>query len=453
MKFGIKLAIASDGSRVSSGTCSKDDGPFTCVMCEEPLTLRAGAKTPKHFIHKTKSDCVGNNDEHREESERIDSGEPVNQEPEIYQDPEVPLVGSDDLDIPNEIEISENIIDDALSFIENDILKEEILNSETLKEAKCTDCKKIGLGFYKMFTNDDIERFSLNDLYVCPTCVSFCPVCNGPNSTKRAKRVSMCFSCDFKKNEWMESSSEAVDKMGPIPEPPSWLGKERDEMVLKMFSRRSSARTVYGFMFKNRSRITEYRDKISTQAKTNAIKKALRKERKDSIKTRERNQKARERMMGAEATARYKKMYDNKSETCGECGSQGKRRNMTQYSSVLGSYKYSCKNCITQCPSCNEPSVNHDLGRFHGKCFECFSWGSLRENTLKTDKKTLIDGCLKRKQWAWGTLYVYGPFVKKGKYSGDRLVHVPSSEMDSVVRRDQPENRELGNLIVTCRKM
>ena len=327
------------------------------------------------------------------------------------------------------------------------------MNSEVLKESRCTDCKRTGLGFYRMFTDEAIERFSLNDLYVCPTCVSFCPVCNGPNSTKRAKRIPMCFSCDFEKNEWMESSSEAVDKMEAIPEPPSWLNKEKEEMVLKMLSRRSSARRVYGFMVRHRSRINEYRDRIGAQAKTNAIKKALRKERKDSIKTRERNQKARERIMGSEATDRYKRMYDNKSESCGECGSQGKRRNMMKYSSILGSYRYSCKSCITTCPSCKEPSVNHDLGRFQGNCFECFSWNELRENMLKTDKKSLIDGCLKGKSWAWAILYMYGPFVKKGKYSGDRLVHVPTSEMSSVIRRDHPEYQELGNTILACRKM
>lgn len=78
MRFGIRRAFSTDGSHVSASKCSKEDGPFTRIICCCALTPRDGSKAPAHFIHmKSNKQCPGNTDEHREIADRIfDSHEP-----------------------------------------------------------------------------------------------------------------------------------------------------------------------------------------------------------------------------------------------------------------------------------------------------------------------------------------------------------------------------------------
>lgn len=497
MKFGIQLALGGGGSRVVSSSCSKDDGPFTCVLCSCPLTLRAGSKSPKHFIHKKKADCEGNTDEHRRIAESIGSIGGSSTETRRAQDveseqietktgsvydmkPQLSKTSPDDmideaLDMVLEImepkkepgspgsitepqepqdlvkepqeqatipmDVSAQVIEDALDFVAK----------EVLKETRCTDCKISGSGHHQMFTEEAMVQFGLNDLYVCDSCLVRCPACDGPNSARRERRTKLCFKCDFDANQWRESAEEAVEKMKPIPDSPKWMTDTRCSMVLKMICRKTKARTIYNFMVENRSRMVEYKDYMGAQAKARSVKKALERERRQRTKRRVKNENHRERAMGPQATERFNIMYANKRELCASCGSQGKRRHMVKYSSVLGSYRYCCSRCSTACP-CGDKSTSNDLQKFNGECFECFTYRTYRENLLKTDEKSLLNACLDGKAWALATLYMHSPMVSKGRFNGDLLVHVPSSEMDSVIRRDHNEFKEIGKVILRCRK-
>lgn len=480
VKYGIRLATDSNGTYVSAKTLSKEDGPFTCVICEKELSFRAGTKTPKHLIHKKKSECEGNTDEHRQMAESLGSIQEIeskdvssvsipetkNQEPivgplpdllpievlsatmdidEEVMDPEVPdLEEEDPNDEPNDVaaDVSQEIIDDALEFVVN----------EVLKETKCTDCRKLGSGYNQMFTEEAREKFDLNDLFVCDSCVVRCPACDGPNSQKRSKRNPICFTCDFEQNQWEEEANEAVVKMGPIPESPDWLKNERREMVIKAFIRKQKARVVYNFMASNNNRIPEYVQVIGSQAKANAIKRALKKERKESMKTRKRNEDFRNRKMGSQATERYNLIFANKKETC-PCGKPGKRRHMVRYASTLGSVKYSCNKCSVKCPGCSEPCTQNDFDKYLSSCFECLAWTTDRTDVWRRGEVSVISGCKKGSVEDMGALYTHGPVVTKGKFAGDRLVHVPTGELDAVIRRDHPEFKAISDVLKACRKM
>jgi hypothetical protein len=469
MKFGIQLALGGSGgsgSHVAAGSCSRDDGPFSCVLCSQRLTLRAGTKTPRHFVHSKKSECSGNDDEHRaaalrrgstgsiyEMKPRGPETDPITTTEESMLDAALDQVlenqgnqgeqeqeEKEELNVP--MDISSDIIDEALDFVVNDLLK----------EARCTDCKRTGSGFHRMFTEEAMDTFGLNDLYVCPSCLSPCPACNGPNSTKRARRATYCFVCDFEKNQWEESAEEAVDKLGPIPESPGWLSEERKSMVLRMTSRRQSARKVFHFMAGHQHRVSEYRSRVGSKKRERAIARALKKERKGSKRTREGNQGSRERAMGADATARFNAMYANKKESCW-CGKQGKRRHMIKYGSAMGAWKYCCRSCSLVCPGCSQPCVQKDLDMFQGSCFECLSWSRDWGDLWKQGEGSIIEGCRKGCVSSMAALYQYGPMLTKGKYSGDKLVHAPTTDMDAIARRDHPEMKGLVDAIMGCRKV
>lgn len=498
MKFGIQLALNKDGNHVSARSCSKDDGPFSCVICSQVLTLRKGSKSPPHYIHKKKSHCVGNEDQHRALSEKNEAEksciEPVDttkndqdgsmiepdregtpgsideyteekkQEEAMLRDALAEVLDNMDTvdsstepDVPDLVDevqevdtsttepedVCNSIIDEALEFVINDVLK----------ETKCSDCKTMGTGYHRMFTEEDREKFGLNDLYVCPSCVVHCSVCDHPNSKKRSKRANgLCFTCDFQNNQFVEESKDAIEKMGTLPESPDWLVDERKGFFLQLLARKMKGRTIYMFMYSNKHRISEYKAAVGSQLQTRKIKKELGKARRDFAKSRERNLKHRERAMGTDAVDNFKRMFNNKKMTC-VCGNQNKRRHMVRYDSVMGSIKYSCQRCSTDCPECSGPSVEHDLSLFGGSCFECFAFSIQSVDTWKQGEKAVIEGCKKGNVGHMGSLYMNGPIVKKGKFSGDRLVHVPGVELDSVVRRDHPGFKELAEVIKVCRKM
>lgn len=518
VKFGLQLALDSQGNHVSAKTSTKDDGPFKCVICEKELSLRAGSKTPHHFIHRVKSSCEGNTDEHRTQAESIgsivqneteicsvepeevessfgstveneaqgSSVEPVDDlsngstdenqdqnsaiepmdicddsidqvlselipveslvEPSIKtdetNDPEVPDI-EDEEPVPVQ-EISNDIIEEALEFVVTEILDEN---------KKCTDCKAKGTDFHKMFTQEARERFELNDLYVCDACVVRCPSCDGPNSTKRAKRTPLCFTCDFEENQWRGEATRAVEKMESIPDSPKHLEGRRAIMVIKMLKRKRMARTIYNFMFAHRSRVPEFRRKVGEVLKAKKIAKQLMKVRKASDKSRLRNLQRRESSMGTDGSARLIHMYANRRETCFSCGKQNRRRYMMKYASVMGSFKYSCKSCSKTCQGCDNPCTKNDMDKFGDQCFECLSWSSTRSDEWKTNQKAVLDACLQGNKWAWAVLYLNAPGIKRGKFSGDSLVHVPSVDLDSVIRRDHPEYKEIAEVIKVVRKM
>lgn len=53
MPLLIPVAKDKTGETVTP-TCSKDDGPFTCLGCSKPLVLRQGEKNRWHFAHHSK---------------------------------------------------------------------------------------------------------------------------------------------------------------------------------------------------------------------------------------------------------------------------------------------------------------------------------------------------------------------------------------------------------------
>ncbi len=505
VKFGIQLAIGPHGQYLSAHSSSKDDGPFTCVVCSKELSVRKGSKTVHHFIHKKKSDCIGNNDEHREQAQAIGSidenqdqisevepeqvssngsidenqdqisevepmdvsdesidqvlselipveslVEPSIEEDEI-EDPDVPSIdekrGEEEEEPPNitedvSSEVSNHIIEEALSFVENEILK----------QAKCTDCKVNGDDFHRMFTQEAIERFGLNDLYVCDSCVVRCPSCDGPNSTKRAKRAPLCFTCDFEENQWREEATEAVKRMEPIPPSPEKLRGRRAIMVLKMLSRKRKARIVYNFMFEHKDRTPEFKNKVGEVLRAKKIAKALMKIRKQTEKNRKRNQQRRESAMGADGSDRLAHMYANRRETC-FCGKFNKRRHMVRYSSTMGSVKFSCRSCSKTCTGCGNPCTKNDMDQFGEQCFDCLSWSSTRSEEWKKGRDSVLQACTQGSKWAWAVLYLNAPGVTKGKFSGDSIAHLNNIDIDSVVRRDHPEFKDIGEVIKACRKM
>lgn len=529
VKYGIQLAL-SKGNYVSAKTCSKEDSPFNCVICQKELSLRAGSKTPKHFIHKKKSSCEGNNDGHREQAELIGSTdenqdevaekEPgqvfssigsinENQDQNSSTEPEEGLSNGsidENEDKISDVEPMDDICDESIdqvlselipvgSLIEPAVEEEETdvtdvtddpddpdvpdideekeatpsfaedVSNEIIEEAlrvvdeiiephKCCQCKSTGSDFHQMFTDETREKYGLNDLYVCsnPTCFVECPHCSMPNSQKRHKRTPMCFACDFIGSEWKEEAVEAVKKMTPIPEAPTWLTGRRAIMVIKMLARKRKARIVYNFMVQNKDRTPEFKNKVREQMKAFKIAKAINKVRRASEKNRIRNQKRREAAIGTEGASRYKAMYNNKIDTCA-CGKQNKRRYMVQYESVMGSMKYACRGCVKTCSGCSKDTIQHDMDRFGNQCFSCYAWKCTRSDEWKTNQKAVLDACMKGETWAMGVLYLNAPGVTKGKYAGDSICHVPSGDLDSVVRRDEPSVREIADVIKMVRKM
>ena len=557
VKYGIQLALDKNENIVSAETCSKESGPFTCVICKKTLNFRSGTKSPKHYIHKVKSSCEGNTNEHRVQAKSMNGSIPESKtheseieptedsndgsipESKTHESEIEPTEDSNDGSIPesktheseieptedskdgsipesktheSEIEptedskdgsipepktheydiepeqylnsiledsldllleetpdpitesvddtkdhdkedsdvaqdVSNHVIDEALEFVVNDILK----------ETKCTDCKKVDSGHHKMFTDEARETYGLNDLYVCSGCLSPCPACSGTNSRKRTRRTPICFTCDFKKKQWEESVEDAVTKMTPIPEAPSslreFLKEERRVMVLRLILNKQRARTIYGFMASNKDRVPEYKIKVGEKLRINALAKALKKARKESEKTREKNQRQRERAMGPVASDRYNKMFNNKTEGCPSCGKMNKRRNMVRYTSTMGSNKFSCKGCSLNCPGCDSVCTKQDLNRFGGGCFSCLAFSHDMTDAWKKDKRVILKAALDGDNWAMATLYQKSPMVIKGKFTGDLLVHVPTGEIPSVIRRDHPELSEVANVVVTCRKM
>ena len=424
VKFGIQLALDKDGEFVAAENCSRIRGPFSCVICKEPLVLRAGKKTKHHFIHGTKSPCHGNTEEHRILAATLG--------------PLVPRLE----DGPGEVkEITSDIIEEALDFVQKEILKEE----------KCTNCKKNGSGFTRMFTDDTRKMYGLNDLFVCPSCLVECPHCGSPNSKKRDRRYNMCLRCEFIRCEWQEAARDALEVMGTIPDSPKWLTGTRKEFVASLILRKARARVICRFMESNKDRVAEYARLVRVRSRERALAKALRSARKETEKTRERNQKNRDRKMGSQATERYNSMFQNKRERC-YCGSVNKRRFMIKYTSILGSVRFCCRGCSLECKGCSKPSTKMDTERF-GNCFDCYSWSSDRTDVWKKDHKKVLRSCLDGDYSAMATLYTKSPTVMKGKYCGDLLVHVPSSELDGIVRRDHLEYQDIVEVIKACRKM
>lgn len=461
VKFGIRLACGGDGQHVDSRTCTKLEGPFTCVICDNALTLRAGKATPKHFIHKKKSDCIGNTDEHREMADalgvkseteeepnvevvpNIEEEPIVKEEPSIKEEPiveDVPSIKEE----PNVVmadEVSNDIINEALEFVINDMLKEE----------KCSSCKKTGTGYHQMFTEEAKEKFDLNDLHVCSECFEACPMCKGVCSKKRMKRVEMCFTCDFVKSKWLEEAQEGIKNMTSIPETVDWLSEERKYMVSLLLSKKQSARTVRNFMKANKHKMFMYKEMVGAEHTNKAVSKVLKKARRDVQKNREKNQRSRERMSGIDATKRYDRMYSNKREQCPSCGKANKRRYMVKYESTMGAIKYCCFSCGDRC-KCSAPCSKNDLERFGGTCFECLAWSKNRSEAWKTDKESVLNRCKEGDIDSMCTLYIYSPLLEKGKYVNDKIVHVPSSELPAVSRRDHPDFTEMINVILVCRK-
>ncbi len=567
VKFGIQLALVGE-NHVSAKASSKGTDVFKCVICEKELSLRAGSKTPKHFIHKRKSSCVGNNDGHREQAESLGSTgekdtrdssiepeqatsngsidenqdqiskvepeqatsngsidenqdqiskvEPEEVSPNGSMDEnqdqiskvepeEVSPNGSmdenqDQISKVEPMNISDESVDQVLSelipidsivepvevvesSIENEpedpgvpdieeagtehehTVTEEISNSiinEALEVVegiiephKCCSCKKKGSDFHQMFSSESRERFGLNDLYVCssPSCFVECPHCSMPNSRKRHKKFNMCFLCNFLQCEFIEEATEAVKKMRPIPDAPTWLKGRRAIFVIKMLKRKIKARIVYNFMWNNKSRIQEFKVQWAEEMKARKIAKQIKKVRKASEKTRKMNQQRRDAMMGTDGASRYKAMYANRRETCSSCGKQNKRRFYVQYESVMGSMKYACKGCIKVCSGCSKETTQHDMDRFGNQCFSCYAWKCTRSDEWKTNQKAVLDACLEGQKWAWGVLYLNAPGVTKGKYAGDSITHVGSGDIGSVIRRDHPEMSEISRVIKECRKM
>ena len=116
------------------------------------------------------------------------------------------------------------------------------------------------------------------------------------------------------------------------------------------------------------------------------------------------------------------------------------------------------------CPSCKEPTVQRDLDLFNvptvqrdldlfnGTCFECFAFSIQSGDIWKQGKKTVLAECRKGTVGHMGALFVNSPLVTKGKFSGDYLVHVPTSELDNVVRRDNVE-KDVADVIKACRQL
>lgn len=488
VRYGIQLALDPQGNQVVAKTCTKADGPFICVICKKELSLRAGSKTPHHFIHRVKSSCEGNTDDHRVQADSLgtigytDDNQNSDMEPEPEEvsndsidqvleelipveslvEPSSEEEGIQDPDVPD-IEEEEPIVpdleDDETTLAEdvsNEIITQALeMVDDIIKPHKCCQCKARGSDFHQMFTDETRERYGLNDLYVCsnPTCLVECPHCSMPNSQKRHKKTPMCILCQFDQAEFLEKAKEAVKHMEPIPEAPEWLTGRRSIFVLKMLKRRRSARIVYTFMTANKSRVPEFKVKWAEKIKAQKIAKQLMKVRKATEKTRKRNQQRREATMGTDGASRYKAMYSNKAQSCKSCSKQGKRRTMIKYESVMGLYGYSCKGCSVLCKGCNKPCIKQEIERFGDQCFPCHAWKSTQSDEWKTNQKGVLEAALKKQKWALGVLYLNAPGITKGRHIGDSLAHVPSGDIPSVLRRDHPEFSEIAKVILECRKM
>ena len=434
VKFGTQLALNSSGF-VSASDCTKDDGPFHCKICSNELRLRAGKKQPAHFIHQVKSDCEGNTDEDREKAKNLKN---IEETVNIYDH-------------------MENILENAISE-PNDMIKElaeeviqDLVNDNETHMKKCTTCKEQKPNCSPLFSDTMIEQFKLNNLQICSSCRITCKKCNGINSKKNEKRYGSCFECEDVRSSWEQSSEEVLDNIGnEIPECPEWLNEKKQEFVKRLNTRRMMGKRVYNFMFKNKDYLSEYRKTMKSTFEERRLMNYVIKMRKDDKKERKRRQTARDRSNGPVATERYQKMFMNKTETCKECGIQGKRRHFEQFYSTMGSIKWSCMKCVKHCKWCKDSTITRDLDKYSQLCFECASWCVDKERWVKNYMKIVKSAASGDKESCY-ILFRNSPVVEKGKFSGERISNLPDTEIESISRKT-PELQEMCKAIITCRR-
>lgn len=475
MPYEIQLAFDKDNNHVCAKFCDKKQGPFKCVLCEQELTLRAGTKTPKHFVHKLKSSCIGNDVSHRVIARGIEDMK-SGKEPPSYKEPDSPkneyvddvivkVVNNVDTGSIYEIKyVKEDLVD--LSRIEKELdsildssideispvvepVKEESDNTQT---RKCTDCKKNGTGYLKMFGDFITEKFKLHDIYVCPNCLVRCPNCDGVNSTKRHKRYNMCFECDDTKNTWVELSNMAIYDLSSIPPSPQWMSEEHSVATLKLMQRRLSARIIFNFFISNRHRLEEYKKSMVEISLDKLRIKALKKKRKKETSDRQKRISSRERSLGSEAVERYNRMYDNKKQACTECGTVRKRRQLCKYESIMATNRWACTTCVKKCSECQKPCVERETQKQENKCFECYSW-TFDDKKWNNNYKGVLNAAACGDIQSCAILFRNAPFVKYGKYNGERVSYIPETDLPGIIRNTHPEMERIGLVIKNCRKM
>lgn len=482
MPFDIQLATNQNNEYVCAKLCDKSMGPFKCVMCNLEVTHRAGLKTPRHFIHKVRSKCIGNGIAHRIIADGIEEDAAGVEAPDYTYNgfPDIPTVmvesekeqkewmekheeWVDDSKITKEPEnIVIDIVDPSIeqltlnfSEIENEldsIIDSCMEDSENQNYLKCTDCKKYGIGYYKMFGDEITKKYNLNNIYVCPECMVTCPNCNGVNSIKRNKRYGMCFECDDVKNTWVALKELSINEMGTIPLCPSWMDDEKHSASLELIRRKSMGRKITKFFMSNRTNINGYK-KTMIEVSVEKVKlKLLEKKRSDEVNIRSKNQKTRETMFGPEAIERYKRMYDNKRQVCTVCNSFGKRRNMYKYDSIMGDMRWSCKSCVQKCPECTNSCVDKETVYQKGICFDCYCW-KFDDDKWNKNHRGVMKAASTGDRESCAIFFRNSPYVKSGKYRGERISHVPTLELDSIVRNIHPELGNMVSIIKKCRKM
>lgn len=210
-------------------------------------------------------------------------------------------------------------------------------------------------------------------------------------------------------------------------------------------------RKIYNFFKFYKTKAKEAKKERIADTVKNARLNLIANKRAEENAVKQRNIKTRERMLGTEGTKRYNRMYDNKKQACGGCNSFSKRRHMNKYESIMGEARWACKSCVSKCPSCNNSCIDRETQDQDGKCFDCYSWG-VCDSRWNIDKNSVLDEAVAGDKEACAILFNSAPLVKQGRFVGERISHVPTLEMDIIVRHGHPEFKDLASVIKTCRK-
>ena len=118
----------------------------------------------------------------------------------------------------------------------------------------------------------------------------------------------------------------------------------------------------------------------------------------------------------------------------------------------MGSVKWVCSTCVKKCPECEKPCVDKETRKQKGLCFDCYSW-TFGDEKWNNNYKGVVNAAACGDREACSILFRNAPFVTTGKFSGERITHIPDIDLAGVIRNTHPEMEKLGLVIKKCRKM